>query len=368
MSCREFEEKIADFATGRLEAHVAAEVGRHLSACDSCLDFAAAVRSLYGVTEAPLPHSSPVRGIPSFPDATHGRVRVARSAVAAALIIGSIIAAFSLGRWDRPRRDESGGAGAGTALASVPLLAVEVTLPSVPAYRVGTWIESREEAELLASFTGRPLLEQVRYPHCPICIGAQQTLDRPEARAALAGFVLCRSDVEAELPGWLEEAIPANPDRFPLPAMRVTEGELETEARVGVSTVESLLELVAEWRALEARRDTDERGPIDAAEFAECSRRLARIAKLVEARDFTEAVRSLDELSRIADRSGTAFASVAAELRTELLDSFERQLAEIERLHSGTAEERRQAVDLARRFREEVRDLPIESRVVAYTE
>lgn len=376
MSCDRIEEQVADFATGRLEASVAAEVARHLAGCASCRAFAEEVRSLYVEVEAPLPHPSPAPAYPLLSARPSGWPPIARGAIAASILIGLILAIHAAGGGGRAPRDASPrsiavpeDADPGPALASLPLLDVEVTLPRVPSdYRVGTWLDSREEAELLASFTGRPLLEQYRFPQCPICIGAEKTLDRPEARAALAGFVLYRGNVELEMPNWLEEAIPANPDLFPLPAMRVTEGELETAPRLGVSTLESLLDLLREWNALAAGRGADASGSIDAPAFAECTRRLSEVAELVEARSFTEAVQSLEELIRVGARSGTAFAPCAEQVRDQLQRSFDLQLAEIERLYGGSESERRQAVDLARRFRGEVRNLPIESRLALFTE
>ncbi len=369
MNCEAIEQKLADYASRRLAAEEAQSVASHLDGCRSCREFLAQIESLYEVEEpaevAAMHAAARDSAVPSFESPAAGRGALLRVAALLLLAVSIGVLAFAF----RPHGQPTGPDHAARPAVVLPLLPLEVELPSFPiAYADGAWISSREEALSLSSFTGRPIFEAYEHPHCPRCIFVEKELERVQSIPDLRGFICYKQPIESDAPDWMQQADLKLPYYYMLPVIRVVDGECTTAPRWEISSLDEMARLAREWREECQERAADVRMGLGRAQYEETAALLTTVPLLLAERRLGAALVILDRVIALDREFRTAFVDCARTLRAKVVEGIDRQIDEIARLHRRTGEERRQAVDLARRFQAELGALPEAERLAPFLE
>lgn len=369
MNCEHCERKLPDFLVHRLDPKVASAVQLHLGACGPCREALQRVRRLYEVPEAFRARPPARLALP------RRRPRALRRAAAAGIGIAAAGLVLFLGLRALDARDAAptltaladpgGDARQQAGAEAAALEPIRVRLPAAPpAFLPGAWLTSRSEAERLAEYTGRPILEEYVWRDCPRCKGMEEVLV-PEYLPVLDDFILVRQIANDGLP---EELLAAHPDAPPhavYPALRVVESGCETKPVWSVSNLYTVEGLVADYYASCFLLAEDERAPLDRELYDWARATLASVPALVDEGRFQqaferlEAARALDELYR------TRFVADAAALERQLRDALEERVATLEARAAQGPAQRAAVRAQARALGESLRGLPLFERVEA---
>ncbi|MCI0652591.1 MAG: zf-HC2 domain-containing protein [Planctomycetes bacterium] len=392
MSCEEFETKLADFVTDRLPDAERDTVAEHVRGCARCREFGERIRTLYRLEESipePAKGAGAAIAVPaSFDDGDRARGASSGDAQDAMTqdappsrwmrALSRIAALFLLAffayylfhltytryRLQIPRDPESA-----VAWEPLPLRPMGLALPALPvAYAEGAFVESRKEAELFASYVGKPVLEQYVHPYCTRCIAVKDALETVAERDELRAFVWHRESYASMPEEWAAKWPQKEMVPFSLPSIRIRSAKCETEPIWQVSGPDEIAALIEKWRE-RCPEDAEPAGtPLDRATFERSLRAMNSLPELLAAVRIAEAVRALDELVALEDDHRTEFSVQARKLRDEIFVQLECELTRIAALASGGERDRCQGRDLAQRLRAAVRGLPIEERFASYCE
>ncbi|MFN0056963.1 MAG: zf-HC2 domain-containing protein [Planctomycetota bacterium] len=368
MNCKHAELGIAEYVAGRLAARDVVEFEQHLAICPNCARLLARVQEisrLPGLRETPeLAPADCAKLLAKLfgPNATavpaHVGTRRVAAMRAALWVVGLTLAAY--GSWSllsSKRLAEH------ERLALAPL---SIELPAFPtAYAEDRWLSSKAEAEALALYTGRPVLEEYTNPWCPRCTGMEQVTQSAEQQVKLREFVLLRGTIESEPPTWVLDKLPVDEIPYRLPAMRITRADCATAVASEMVNGAALDALVAEWRArCEAARSSGAHAPLPRADFEAVVATLMQLPTVASGTRYADALQLLDRALARCAKFDTAFVRDIDRLRAALTTQIDAQLAEIEALCAGkTRLEKLRGRDLARQLLERCAGLPHASRL-----
>ncbi len=335
MSCRDVRDLVPDHVTERLPADDAGLVEQHLRLCDACRRFADDVRALYALD------TSALETVPApTPRETGAHVWLTeRASPAAATRTGlrwaAALLAVALGTWTW-LATTGGDDGDGHVDLADALPTIRLDAPDLPAAAPGPgWITSREEAERLVAYTGRPLLEQVVFSLCPRCISVNTLLADRALERRLDGFVRFRRAADDGIPDLLDGRPEAFRYPFVFPAMWVEDGSCRTEPVfeiAGWSGVESVL------RSWEDACPADGPPPLDDATFESALADLRAVPDRVAEARYADALDRLDRVESLGERHGSRLADDARTLRHALLVALDDRVTRLETLAADAPE------------------------------
>lgn len=368
MNCEHCERKLPDFLVHRLDPKVASAVQLHLGTCGPCREALGRVRRLYAVPEA-FRARPPARLMPP-----RRRPRALRRAAAAAIGVAAAGLVLFLGLRAFDARVDSRSLRSGTDSAraedtgAAPLAALEpirVSLPAPPPdFRPGAWLSSRADAQRLAAYTGRAILEEYVWPGCPRCKGMEEVL-QPDYLPILDDFILVRQYADAGLPEELLAAHPDAPANAVYPAMRVVEDDCETKPVWSVNDLTTVEDVVADYYAGCFLLSEDERAPLDRELYDWARTTLESVPALVDEGRFQEAFERLDDARALDASYRTRFAADAAAAERQLHQALEQHVAALEARAAQGPAQRATVRTQARALRDELRGLPLFERVDA---
>lgn len=371
MNCESFELKVADLVAGRTDPDTAAELASHRAACSACRDFEARVAGLYDL-EAALPAHPPaalgfpLEASPEKPRRVAGLLVVAVAATAA--LVAAVWWSIQGGGEAPPKTTELATGPTDEDPLPIELEEIRLDMPQFPALlpEVGQWIDSREEAELVSEFTGRPLIQQFVLRGCVFCKGTQALLESPEYRDRLFEFVLYRETIVE--PDVLPDEIAERSDDpmlpYSFPAMTVQASGCNVQPRWSIRSWEDVEEVLADYYAFCVRDQEDDRLPLDDTQYERVRGALGSLPDLVGTGGYLKAMEILGETIALADGFRTRFVDEARELEAQLLDGLDRQAARIEELYDGNEAERTRATELANELRARAAGLPVAERLL----
>lgn len=360
MNCEHCERKLADFAVHRLDPKIASAVQSHLARCGPCRELLERVHVLYGVPE-PFAAAPPAALRLPLTEESERLARRPLRRVAAALLG---VAAAALVLWIGLGRARPSAPQRSPAVVTA-LTPIRVALPELPGpFEPGKWHDSREEALLLAAYTGRPVLEEYVWKGCPRCKSMEYEL-QPAYLPILGDFVLYRQLADKGLPAEVEATHPALPQEISYPAIRITEPGCATKPVWEVGNLRTVEDVVADYFATCFLPSEDERAPLDAGLYDWALATLRAVPALVEDGRYAEAFEHIEEARRLEEAYRTRFADDARTLERSLTGALERRVQELEAMADGPDEARARARSLACKLSEQVGDMPIRARVVA---
>ncbi len=365
MSCELWEAKLADFATERLDAEIAYEVRRHLEACASCRAFLDGVERLYALDTA----------LPSSPGPRAARLELATrrpfprraAAWAVGLAAAAVLVFFA----------ERRGSGADTDVPTAKLLetttpallpafaAIRVDLPDLPHAPPGRgWLASREEAQRLADYSGKPLLAQYVIDVCPRCVWVNERLDREDTLALLEEFVCVRVTMRLEEPQAIEGVEPPFGFKASFPAMFVDAGGCRTDPVWAIADWTEIEGVLADYASLCDDALRADRAPLEGALFERTLAEMSSIPELVAAGRYGPALDVLARTKALGETYRTRFVPEAERMYGELSAAL---AIRIDALSSLAVVRPERAAVLARELAPDFAGTPFEARLAALT-
>ncbi len=367
MNCEACESKLADHATGRLDPASAEAVEHHLVACERCATFLDRVRGLYAIELDYAPEAP--RELAFSPAATKSSVSLAAWVGLAAAVAATIaVALFALR--DAPatadRAPESNEVTIATPRTEFVPVSISLELPTLPKSAPGAeWIEDREEARLVAEYSGKPLLEQFVCP-CAGCDSVVRLLGDERFARRLDEFVRCRStigkgavDVPERLSGKL-----IGPG-LSLPAMFATDGTCSTEPVVSANTWEDVERVIADYAIDCAGEARDVSEALEGDAFARALEAMRALPKLLAAERFTDALEQLRSIEELGNRYRTRFAAEARRLEREFVTAIDAAFAHAEQLLREGGESAEEAHGIGRSLLRALEGSEYEARATA---
>ena len=356
MNCEHVEKMMGDLVCGHLPQQQAEEVAKHLVLCASCAGFHRRVSFLY-LVDAPSDVAAP--GITASPPATR-RSLPARWAprVAAAAVLLAV--GYAAAKWIDPapvqRQDGL------ISVASLP--PIRVNVPDLPKVGPpGDWIDSREDALLLANFSGKPLLERFDTSACSRCAVMRDVLESSSVKRLLGSFVCFRAEVGKKVPAEIVGLQEAEELPHMLPAMRIADECCATDFRWMVGSEADLQNLIESYQGM-----CDKRRPLGDDLFQLTLEQVRSIPRLLAESRYAEAVEILDRITKLKECYRTCFPEVADDLREQIIAGLEGALEEIRTLYDQGDSSRADAIRLARQLRSQVDGLEFAKRVDAWIE
>ena len=336
MNCEQAEASMGDLICGRLPAERAARVSDHIAICEPCAAHHRKVRTLY-LVEPPddliLPERwrAPIQaaGLPRQLK-TYG-VRVA----AAALLI---LVGYNLAPIARERAAEQGARASRDSL-----LPIRLQMPDLPTLSsTDRWGQSRDEALLLARYSGKPLLEHVNAP-LGGAMGGLSPADRKQLSTVLDRFVYCQSMSES--------------DGRDACVLKIDDGQCDVRV-IPIGRGDQLEGVLASLPAC-----CDGKPPLSNQLLEQSLLRVRSVPNLLAGGLYREALDQLRKVVQLEQAYRTCFPEVARMLSTQITEGLERNAEQIEALYQGDAEERVQAIRWARSLVEQVEGLEIGKRL-----
>ena len=373
MNCVSCEAKLADYATARLDASIAAEVTRHVEACASCDEFLTRVRELYGLELEYRPAPPARLDVTPRPStgASGRRKRITMITAVGVAVAATVLFALIVRHDPASERPEVGGEtvelGAQSAPDVVPI-SIRVELPDLPTAAPDDWIEDREQAQLVADYAGKPILEQYVCDACPTCGELTGLLDEERFAMRLDEFVRCRivmPEVINELPSVLSARLSPSQANAAFPAMFASDGACSTTPVLMMRTWEDVERVIADYAVDCAGDEEAFTRALDDELFGDTLDTMRALPALVDEQRFGEALEALRSIARLGEKHRTRFASEAQRLEEKLVADLESEFDRAEELRLEGERGRTRARAIGRTLLVGLKGTEFEARAVA---
>ena len=316
MSCDEFELKMADYVTRRLDPEEMADVETHLDQCSGCRSYRDRIHGLYALDL----DETVVLGAPRYPDLPGSRPRRTRYwwAAAVAAAAAAVVLYALLGH--------GGGSGEDSGEVRVALAPIQLEIPVVPEHYPGPgWIEDRTEAARLASYSGKTLLTTYSYGPCPHCKRMKKRFDSQRGIELVKDFIAHRVTFVATPPDDLKQHKTEIPLRFRMPAVVFSTKEKSSRPLFYLPSLDRLGEHIENW----SRERKDSKKPPNSGQFERCLEILRDIPSRLESFDYELLLAALEEIISLEKDHRSRFVQDAKALRSALEKALRVQIKEI---------------------------------------